>query len=209
LVRRGSLSRIREAGGRSSTEAFYEAHAREYFERTVSADLRGLYDRVLKHVPPGGRILDAGCGSGRDLKVFKSRGFDALGIDASATLVQLASEYSGAPCQRRRLERVDWRSRFDAVWACASLVHLPKPRLVPALGRLRAALVRDGVIFASFKAGSGEERASDGRRFVYYEAGELRGLFDEARLAVVDVWTTGDAIDRAVTVRWINVLARR
>src|SRR6266853_1977653 len=102
-----------------STTRFYETHAREYFDRTVSADLSALYDDVLKHVKPGGRILDVGCGSGRDLKIFRARG-------------------------------------FDAVWACASLLHLPKRNVVSILARLRLSLVEGGIVYASVQVGQGE-----------------------------------------------------
>src|ERR1039457_1198085 len=87
-----------------STVEFYETHSREYFDRTVSADLSSFYDAFSKRVRLGGRVLDAGCGSGRDLKNLRARGFEAVGIDASGALVELAIRYSGADCFKMRLE---------------------------------------------------------------------------------------------------------
>jgi 2-polyprenyl-3-methyl-5-hydroxy-6-metoxy-1,4-benzoquinol methylase len=76
-----------EQDARQSTLHFYESHAREYFDRTVEADLRPLYERFFASVKPGGRVLDLGAGSGRDLKVMRERGFEPLGIDGTPSLV--------------------------------------------------------------------------------------------------------------------------
>lgn len=192
-----------------STDNFYETNAREYFDRTVSVDLRPLYDRVLKLVPPGGRILDAGCGSGRDLKAFRLRGFDAVGIDASSTLVKLASDLSGATCLLMRFEDIDFERRFDAVWACASLLHLPKRKILSVLRRLFRALVPGGVIFASVQLGKGEKFAPDGRFFAYYTPQEFASFFEESGFVVDDVWGSEDSLPDRAAIRWVNVIARR
>src|ERR1039457_7495050 len=82
------LSVVITVDSSESTVNFYETHAREYFDRTVSADLSALYEIFLKHVRPGGRVLGAGCGAGRDLKILQARGFDAVGIGAHNSLGQ-------------------------------------------------------------------------------------------------------------------------
>lgn len=141
----------------ASTSRFYDKHADEYFEKTVHANLTHLYERFLSRVPHRGRILDVGCGSGRDLKAFKSRGYRPFGIDSSSKLVRLAREYAGVECEVRRIQDIAYDGEFDAVWACASLLHLPKSELGEALKRLRRALVKNGVLFASVQIGQGEQ----------------------------------------------------
>lgn len=192
-----------------STTNFYETRAREYFDRTVSADLSVLYDTVLKRVRPGGRIVDAGCGSGRDLKIFRARGFDAVGIDASNALVKLASDFSGATCLPTRLEDVNFDRRFDAVWACASLLHLPKRKMLPVLRRLHKALVQGGVLFASVQVGEGEKLTPDGRFFAYYAPQEFAALLEQSDFSIDEAWITEDSLPGRSAIRWINVLARR
>jgi len=192
----------------TSTLDYYEAHAREYFDRTVRADLSALYDAFLKHVRPGGRILDAGCGSGRDLKAFRSRGFAAVGIDAAEALVALAQEFSGAPCFKIRLEDVDFNREFDAVWACASLLHLRKTEMLPVLQRLRRSLVEDGVLFASVQIGEGEHLSPDGRFFAYYDPDELLRIVEASGMTVEERWISEDTLVSRRTIRWINVIAR-
>lgn len=192
-----------------STTKFYETHAREYFERTVSADLAALYEDVLKHVRPGGRILDAGCGSGRDLKIFRARGFDAVGIDASNALVDMAREFSGARCTVMRLEDAKFSGGFDAVWACASLLHLPKRNVMSILRRLRSTLLKGGVLYASVQVGHGEALARDGRFFAYYEPDEFAQYIEKAGFSVDRVWVSDDSLPGRSAIRWINVVAHR
>jgi 2-polyprenyl-3-methyl-5-hydroxy-6-metoxy-1,4-benzoquinol methylase len=191
-----------------STVEFYETHAREYFDRTVSADLSSFYDAFSKRVRLGGRVLDAGCGSGRDLKNLRARGFEAVGIDASGALVELAIRYSGADCFKMRLEDVNFKANFDAVWACASLLHVPKKRIVSVLQRLRKSLVEDGVLFASVQLGKGETLSPDGRFFAYYSAEELARVLKMAGFSVDNSWISEDTLPSRQSLRWLNIFAR-
>ncbi len=193
----------------ASTLRFYEIHAKEYFDRTVSADLSHLYDRFLSCVRAEGRILDAGCGSGRDLRNFRERGFDVVGIDASSALIKLAQEYSGAPCYTVRLEDIVYKRSFDGIWACASLLHLPKLVLAPVLRRIQEALVPGGVMFASVQMGEGETLTPDGRFYVYYQHEEFLRFIEEADFDIEDSWVSEDSLPGRSTIRWINVLARK
>lgn len=78
----------------SLTTAYYDQSAEEYFNRTVEVDMSTTCNRFLQHVKPGGRIIDIGAGSGRDIKYFLNAGFVVEGIDASLELCQLAAKYS-------------------------------------------------------------------------------------------------------------------
>jgi SAM-dependent methyltransferase len=192
-----------------STRAFYETHAHEYFDRTVSADLSSIYDRFLKYVKPGGRILDAGCGSGRDLKALRNRGFDPVGIDASPEMAKLAAEFSGSACLPMLFEELRFDRPFDAVWACASLLHIPKHNLLSVLRRLHGNLVAGGILFASVKVGEGEELSSDGRFFAYYAPDEFERFLAKAGFCVNQLWISKDSLSSRRRIRWLNVIAHR
>jgi SAM-dependent methyltransferase len=190
------------------TDRYYEDHALDYFERTVSADLSQTHERFLRYLPFRGRILDAGCGSGRDLRAFSQRGFQAIGIDASPALVKLAKAYSGVECTVARLEEITYESCFDGIWACASLLHLPKIVLPSALQRLLNALVPGGALFASLQAGEGEVVTEDGRFFAYYQHDEILGIVRGAGFQIVETWFSADALPDRTDVRWINLIAQ-
>lgn len=191
----------------SSTIRFYEQHADEYFERTVNANLEHLYGPFLRLVPKGGRILDAGCGSGRDLKVFKERGYCPFGVDSSVKLVQLARAYAGVQSEVSRIQDIDFEAAFDAVWACASLLHLPKAELNDGLQRLRKALRKGGVLFASIQLGEGERFEADGRFYAYYEREEFLKYVRAAGFLAEAAWTTEDSLSNRPSIRWLNILA--
>lgn len=191
-----------------STVQFYETHAREYFERTVSADLSPIYEAFSKRVAPGAKVLDAGCGSGRDVKSLHSRGFDMMGIDASAALVKLARQYSGVACRKMRLENINFVRRFDAIWACASLLHVPKAKLGSVLRRFRAALTEGGVLYASVQVGKGEMLAPDGRYFAYFGTDEFIEFLTKAGFNVETSWVSQDTLASQRSLRWLNVFAR-
>lgn len=192
----------------ASTERFYEENADEYFEKTVRANLSHLYERFLPLVPKGGRILDAGCGSGRDLRYFKDRGYRPFGIDSSPNLIRLARLYASVECEVRRLQDIPYIADFDAVWACASLLHLEKGELPEVLGRIKHALVADGILFATVQLGQGEGLVPDGRFYAYYDPQEFLGAIRAAGLTIEDSWITEDSLPNRPSVRWVNVLAQ-
>ena len=69
---------------------YYDDHASEFIADTLSVDMEEVYKPFLSRVPPGGRILDAGCGSGRDMLAFHNKGYDVVSTDASAKMVEMA-----------------------------------------------------------------------------------------------------------------------
>lgn len=198
-----------DISGENSTIEFYDRHAAEYFERTVSADLSVLYERFLQHISPGGAILDVGAGSGRDMKALRERGFQVLGIDGSEQLAARATAFSGANCLAVRFDQLKFTSRFDGVWACASLLHVPKQQLARILRRLYMSLKRDGVLFISVRRGAGESTADDGRFFAYYDTDEVRRLVSGAAFRINDLWTSADQLANRSSLEWINVIAQK
>lgn len=189
------------------TDRYYLDNATDYANRTIDADMSLLHNQFLARLPTGGSILDAGCGAGRDLKVFIDRGYQACGIDASTSLVEIAKQYSGANCTVGRIEEIADISRFDGIWACASLLHLPKVDIELVLHRFRNALVPGGTLFASVQEGVGEQTAPDGRFFAHYQLDEFAKAVEAADFSVDKTWLTEDTLCRSKANSWINILA--
>lgn len=193
----------------ADTLSFYEGNADVYAQQTASVDLTGLHQKFLSLLPKGGRILDVGCGSGRDLRIFKRLGFDCIGIDPSSNLAHIAHEYSGCEIILAGVENLDFKSCFDGVWACASLLHLPRHHFSSALNRILIALKPAGVLFISMQQGAGEFVAPDGRFYSRYSSPELNELVADAGFVVLEEWVTDDAQQKSRAISWINILARR
>lgn len=132
---------------------YYTHNANSYVSATRHVDMTKLYARFLPHVRAGGLILDAGCGSGRDARTFLQRGYAVEAFDASPELAQLASQHTGIPVKVMRFQELDDTARFDAIWACASLLHVPTDEQAQAWSRLWQSLQPGGVIYASYKLG--------------------------------------------------------
>lgn len=187
----------------------YRQHAHVYAASTRDVDMAPLYARFLPHVRAGGLILDAGCGSGRDALAFLQRGYAVEALDASPELAQLATQHTGIPVKVMRFQELDDNARFDAIWACASLLHVPAHEQAQAWAGLWQALQPGGVIYASYKLGQGERVDDAGRAFTDADKQRLSEwlgpLHDVSR---VDTWlSTDQRPDQAQT--WLNALVHR
>jgi SAM-dependent methyltransferase len=192
-----------------STIAFYEANAVGFFEASVHADMAGGHSEFVALLPPGGRVLDAGCGSGRDSLAFHRQGFEVTAMEASPNLAVLARTHTGLPVEVLTFDQVAWRAAFDGVWACASLLHVARGDLPAAVGRLREALVPGGVLWMSFKYGDKVRKVS-GRRFTDMDEDLARDLLAAVGgLELISLHVTDDVRADRSGERWLSVLCRR
>lgn len=189
------------------TIPFYDNNSQDFFERTKTINLTELYDTLAKFIPETAHILDAGCGSGRDSKAFLERGYTVSAFDASQEMVKIASEYTGLDVQRLTFSEMDYQSDFDVVWANASLLHLPYLRLPQAFENIIRALRRNGIFYASFKIGEGENVADDGRHFTYFDETHMRDFVAQfPELLIEEIIQTEDS--RPNRPDWLNVYMR-
>lgn len=194
------------AEGMENNEKYYETNAASFFASTVGADLSSLRARFLAGIPPGGHILDAGCGSGRDAKAFAEQGFRVTAFDASTALAQLASEYCGFAVQVRTFDDLDEVEAYDGIWCCASLLHVPAADMPRTIRTLWAALKPGGALYVSFKNGDGT-RENEGRTFTDADEAQVRAWFSNvANADAVNVWQTQDARPERAE-EWTNAIA--
>jgi SAM-dependent methyltransferase len=153
------------------TKNYYDENYEEYFKNTIDADVSEIIDKFLSYLKPGARILDAGCGVGRDTKVFLQKGYEVEAFDSSVQMVRLSSEYTGQMTRLLRFEDMDYGDEFDGIWACASLLHVSREDLPDVFRRLERALKKGGVLYASFKVG--EDYSENGRDFYCYKENEF------------------------------------
>jgi ubiquinone/menaquinone biosynthesis C-methylase UbiE len=167
--------------------------------------------RFLSLIGPDGRVLDVGCGAGRDMAWMEAQGARVTGIDLSAgMLAQALRRVRGALLQgdMRRLPFPD--SAFAGVWCMAALLHLPKAEAPAALAEMRRVLAPRGILHLSLQEGEGEtweqvpyRCEAVERFFARYAQDEARALLQRAGFAILNS-STGEAGDR----RWLQYLAR-
>lgn len=172
----------------SSTLKHYGSHAESFWLGTKDHDVSQNYAALLEALPQrtGLRILDFGCGPGRDLMYFKSMGHLPTGLDGSAAFCEMARSHSGCPVLHQNfLELNLGKNAYDGVFANASLFHVPKQELVSVLMALRDALVPQGILFSSNPRGS-DEGWSGERYGAYMESQEYTRLLQAAGFSVLN-----------------------
>ncbi len=188
---------------------YYDANAAKYAESTFQIDLSHLYAPFLSLLPPGARILDVGCGGGRDLRAFRDKGFKPIGIEPSVALAEIARKQSGVGVDVTKVEAIEFEQEFEAVWACASLLHLPRTELPEALRRIKRSLATNGVLFLSVQSGTGEEFLEDGRFYTRYTELAIRASVVTVGFDILKTWKTADSDPSRARISWINLLARK
>ena len=192
----------------TKTIEYYNTRTSDFFNSTVSADVTDLYERFLKCVPSGGRILDFGCGSGRDTKEFLSKGYMVEAIDGSLELCRMASEYTGIQVKQMDFFDLDAEETYDGIWACASILHVERDRLPELLGILRKALTANGVLYMSFKYGD-FAGMRDERYFTDMNEELVEQLLKSSRgWKVVDIWKSKD-VRSDKKKDWLNILLQK
>jgi SAM-dependent methyltransferase len=171
-------------GASAQTLAFYDQNAQAFWARTRDHDVRhniAALVRFIESKPPF-RILDFGCGPGRDLKAFRELGHEAIGLEGSKPFAEMASAHSGCEVWVQDFLKLDLPpERFDGIFANASLFHVPPQELPRVLGELGAALKPRGVLFSSNPHGADtEETSNDGRYGAYHSPDVWRRYMREA-----------------------------
>lgn len=193
----------------TKTLAYYNQFAKAYNETTLTIEFQSKREFLLKYLPPHAHILDLGCGSGRDSKAFLQQGYKVTAMDGSQVLCQLASETIGQPVKCQLFSELDEINTYDAVWACASLLHLPTIELKQTLKKIEKALKNEGYFYASFKYGEFEGYREE-RFFNDFTEESFKTLLkDIPTLTIIETEVTTDVIPGRENVSWLNLMMKK
>jgi len=197
----------------SKTIQTYDEYAEKYFQINYSTDvIKELLEFFIKNLN-GNKILDVGCGPGRDAKFFSNLGYEVIGIDLSEKLLEIARK--NAP--KAKFYLMDMRNLdfpdnyFDGIWACASFLHIPRKGGQKTLNEFYRVLRENGLMYISVKEGSGEtfvkssQYGEKERYFVYYSSTELRKLIENSGFKIIK-----EIIEKEKNRdNWINIFAKK
>lgn len=154
-------------------------------------------------------ILDFGCGSGRDTKHFISKGYQVEALDGLEELCRMASDSTGIEVKHRYFHELDEEERYDGIWACSSILHLPVNELKEVLPKMAKALKHQGIVYASFKYGDFQGERN-GRYFTDMDEEQLNRLVDDTgAITVEETWITSDVRPGRDEEKWLNMILKR
>ena len=162
-----------------ATLQFYRGNADAYAQREITSRKARL-TAFLALLPPGARILELGCGAGGDTAEMLAQGFDVRPTDGSPELAEVASRRLGRPVETLLFHDLDAVEAYDAVWANACLLHVPREELADILRLIWRALKPEGYFFASYKEGDDEGRDTLNRYYNYPSPDWLRTNYTSA-----------------------------
>lgn len=196
-------------GSDKNTLDYYNSKAKDFVSATVDVVFTEIQDIFLEYIPAGGKILDFGCGSGRDTKYFISKGYDVDATDGSEELCKIASEYTGIQVKQMLFEELDDIEAYDGVWACASILHIEKMKLPEIMKKIAIATKKGGVVYTSFKYGE-FEGIRNGRFFTYLTEESFDELLQKVpELAIEKLWISADVRAERGEERWLNIVLRK
>lgn len=190
------------------TIEYYNKNAESFIQSTIGVDMSSLYSEFEKYLSPGCKILDLGCGSGRDSKYFMNKGYQITAIDPSEEMCASTEKISGIYALKMKVEDMTFVEEFDAIWACASLLHTKMSEMKMVLNKCAQSLKKSGYMYASWKYGTGE-RIDGYRHFSDFDEESIKKVLSAiSNIKIVKVWKTSDVRNRNMTV-WINVIVKR
>lgn len=193
----------------------YDNTAREYAEKVRNIYLDDEMDYFMSLMPRESRILDLGCGSGRDARYFSDRGYNVIGVDLSENLLDIARENApDADFRLMDIAELDFQQNyFDGIWANASIIHVPKKDLPEVLYACYDIL--HGIMYASFKIGEGEQMLEDKRYenarkfYAFYSMEEIEEFAKKAGFEVLKAYEyTAESGRKYATQPWGNIFLK-
>ena len=187
---------------------FYKEHLEEFIEGTINCDMSIQYRFFEKYFNRNTkRIMDLGFGSGRDSLYFKSKGYIVTSIDPTVEFCQKAKDLGLDDIRCIKAEEIDYNEEFDAIWACASLLHVPSNELNDVFKRCYKALKKNGIMYCSFKYGN-FEGIRNGRFFIDLNEESIKEYIKDTGFIIKEYLITKD-VRKDRDESWLNVILEK
>ena len=191
------------------TISYYNSNAKEFVSGTLQVNFEVIQKKFTKKLPDKAALLDFGCGSGRDTRYFLKQGYQVDAVDGSIELCKLASEYTGIEVKNMLFWELSETEKYDGIWACSSILHLPINELLDVMKKMVTALKENGIIYTSFKYGTfaGER---NGRYFTDMTEDTFADFIRQIENVMIEEqWLTSDARPGRGEEKWLNLILRK
>jgi len=188
---------------------FYRMNADSYIKKTIHLNSGEIRKKFTGLLPADAHILDLGCGSGRDSRIFLDHGFNVTPTDASAEMAAITSIFLDRDVRVQKAQELDEKEKYDGIWASASLLHIPRAEIEDTFRAIGDALKAQGIWYMSFKKGEGERWDNHGRFFNDYSMRTITGLLNKIEwveiLHINETIAAGSYEDEC----WLNVFLKK
>lgn len=189
-------------------ENYYQTHGQEYAESTSLIDPSSFLEPFTRCLTPGARVLDVGCGSGRDLLWLRSRGFAPTGFEQSTVLAECARVLSDCQVLEGDFFCHDFSDySFDGLLMVGAMVHVPPLQFESIFKSICRALRKQGSLYISLKEGKGTRQNPDGRLFYLWQREQLEEIFH--RLDFTTVFFARSSSKREPSDIWLGYLLQK
>lgn len=194
----------------------YNKIAKLYSKFTFHKISQYQLNKFISMLPKKAKVLDAGCGSGRDAGYFKEYGLNVTAIDAAEKMIAEAKKnVKGVKFKKMNMIKTDFKDEtFDGIWSAASLVHNEKENVSKILGELKRILKKEGILYISVKEGDGEEIKkeekynNEPRPFIYYNLPEIESMIKQVGFQIIHSGFVED-IQKRKDTKWIDIYCKK
>lgn len=188
---------------------FYNDNANFYINSIESADISEQLQSFLKYMPEGGKILDGGCGTGRDSLHMLKQGYNVTAFDASEKMAEIAAKNTGLGISVTTFEKIELpKNYFDGIWCMSSLLHVHRDDMSSVLNKLYDSLKHSGYLYCTYKLRSFDFE-ENGRCFTCYDEQGFRDLIKETKFSIEDIAVISDSRPCRGDEKWLCVLLRK
>lgn len=191
------------------TLSYYDKNKELFKVTTQTLNFSKYQDLFLSYLNSNSLILDFGCGAGRDTKYFIDKGFNVDAIDGSLEMCKIASEYCNLDVKNILFENFNEKNKYDGIWACSSILHIPFNKLDTIFISLNNALKDNGILYVSFKYGVFEGYRNDR----YFTDLTFEKFLDIPSISILfnieKHFITSDIRKGREKEKWLNVIMRK
>jgi len=180
-----------------------------------NSGMENCLNKFINELPQRSNVIDIGCGVGRDVKYLIEQGINTIGIDLSVEMLNEAKKIVPlAKFYEMDMRNIEFsENSFNGIWACASVLHMPKFFISHILDEFYRILKKGGILFLSMQEGDVEEfHEPEGRFFTYYKKDELTDILIQNKFDIFDVNSKEsgkNTFNKQLITKWINFFARK
>lgn len=193
----------------NKTILYYNNNAEKFVLDTLNCELNEMQDRFLSYLNNNSKILDLGCGSGRDSKYFIEKGYDVIAFDGSIELCKIAKKLINKEVICQNFKDIDYNNEFNGIWACASLLHLQEQEIFMVIKKCIKALKEDGILYCSFKYGDFKGYRNERYFTDMTEQNFKKNIATIDKIELIEIFISNDVRKGREKEKWLNVFMKK